>query len=373
MCSELLLMKKAKIQDFSQDDHNANKGTERGLRMLDDSISKLGLGRSILVDKHNRIIAGNKTQERAIDRGLEDAIVVETDGKQLVVVKRNDLDLSDSSPDNPDRQLAYADNAVAAHDLSWDSETILADIESGVDLSAWFDAKDIEAMLDSFAVDTIQGNEDSDSDYPLSSKDVPDALFPSDNDFGIPTLDLRLQADALDLPFMLWGAQKRPLQMNGTWGFYVYDYFFSALWADPTLVINTRPVNAVEPNFSTGADTPRIVALWSIYRKRWLARYWQSFGIRIFVDLNVHPEFYQDNLIGVPRGWKAYCTRGYEDRLDYIEQEYELACKHAESDSIIFVVYGGGKAVKQYAQKRNWIWLNETMTLRRERLNAKGQ
>ena len=46
------------------DSRNANKGTERGLALLDKSLRQYGAGRSILVDKNGRVIAGNKTLYR---------------------------------------------------------------------------------------------------------------------------------------------------------------------------------------------------------------------------------------------------------------------------------------------------------------------
>jgi len=56
---------RAKLKDLTFDEHNANKGTERGTAMLADSLQELGAGRSILIDRNNRIIAGNKTAEQA--------------------------------------------------------------------------------------------------------------------------------------------------------------------------------------------------------------------------------------------------------------------------------------------------------------------
>ena len=56
------MLKTTKISDLTPDPQNANKGTERGRGMIEDSLRRLGAGRSILVDKHNRVIAGNKTQ-----------------------------------------------------------------------------------------------------------------------------------------------------------------------------------------------------------------------------------------------------------------------------------------------------------------------
>lgn len=50
---------RGKVSDLQPDKRNANKGTERGLKALDHSLRQYGAGRSLLVDKHGRIIAGN--------------------------------------------------------------------------------------------------------------------------------------------------------------------------------------------------------------------------------------------------------------------------------------------------------------------------
>lgn len=126
-----------KISEFTTDPRNANLGSERGLQVLDNSLSETGLGRSIVTDKNGVIIGGNKTTERSIDRGFEDAVVVHTDGKQLVVVQRDDLDLSDTDPANPARKLAYYDNVASQH-LAWDANVIAQDVAAGVDLSGMF-------------------------------------------------------------------------------------------------------------------------------------------------------------------------------------------------------------------------------------------
>lgn len=123
-----------KIKDLILDPQNANTGTERGLRVLDDSLGEVGLGRSVVTDKYGTIIAGNKTAERAIDRGFEDAIVVHSDGKKLVVVQRDDLDLTDTDPNNKARALAYFDNRSAEVSLNWNPEQLQADKEAGVEV-----------------------------------------------------------------------------------------------------------------------------------------------------------------------------------------------------------------------------------------------
>lgn len=84
------------LSDLRQDERNANKGTERGAAMLGNSLQQFGAGRSVLADKNGALIAGNKTIQSAAGMGLENVIVVQTDGSQIVVVQRTDLDLNDA-------------------------------------------------------------------------------------------------------------------------------------------------------------------------------------------------------------------------------------------------------------------------------------
>ena len=104
------------LADLTPDGENFNKHTEFGQKLLEDSLRKFGAGRSILVDKDGKIIAGNSTTETAAAIGMEDVIVVHTDGKKLVVVQRTDLSLD--SPEG--RELALADNMTALKGIDLD-------------------------------------------------------------------------------------------------------------------------------------------------------------------------------------------------------------------------------------------------------------
>jgi len=133
------------IDKLTPDARNANQGTKRGLDLLDESLRQNGAGRSVLLDKHNRVIAGNKTVERAADVGIDDVVIVDSDGSKLVAVRRTDLDLE---TDPRARQLAYADNRVAEVDLAWDPSQIAADLEAGLDLSGMFYPEELSAILE---------------------------------------------------------------------------------------------------------------------------------------------------------------------------------------------------------------------------------
>ena len=125
------------LADLTPDGENFNKHTEFGQKLLEDSLRKFGAGRSILVDKDGNIIAGNSTTETAAAIGMEDVIVVPTDGKKLVVVQRTDLSLD--SPEG--RELALADNMTALKGIDLDlakvQETLGDDLAKawGMDLT----------------------------------------------------------------------------------------------------------------------------------------------------------------------------------------------------------------------------------------------
>jgi hypothetical protein len=191
----------------------------------------------------------------------------------------------------------------------------------------------------------------------IAGGDVPATVFPSDNEWGVPTLLLECQAGVVDLPFTRWGRARRKDRMRGTWHMYTDDYRFGALVSRPQALLNSACVATVEPNFSVHAQTPRAEVLHRTYVKRWLARFWQSHGIRILVDLHVAEEHADINLLGVPPGWASFCTRGGGD-VGRLEREHERAAAIA-GGPLLFVVYGGGKATEALCRARGWLWFAE--------------
>ena len=191
---------------------------------------------------------------------------------------------------------------------------------------------------------------------------VPDAVWGSDNLYGIPMLDINMQADHLEAPFMGWGTKARKNRMTGTYHFYVEDSRFEQVWRDPLAIANSACYAIVEPNFSVYTDMPKAVALWQMFRKRWITRWLQSIGIKAIVDLNIAHKHDDLRFIGVPEGWKAYCTRAYSARLVETVIEYEQAVRHAGGGTILFVCYGGGKQAEALSQEHGWIWYPDQQT-----------
>ena len=169
--------------------------------------------------------------------------------------------------------------------------------------------------------------------------------YPSDNEWDVPCLLRELQGAPVVPPVCSWGSVSRSSWMPGTWVMFVDDARFGRLLRSPLQLTASGCHAAAEPNISLYDDSPMAEAIWAIYRKRWVARSWQDVGIRVLVDLNVPERYSRMNLLGVPRGWRAYATRGYANRPDSFVAECELAQEWAGGGATV-LVFGGGKRVQ---------------------------
>jgi len=132
-----------KIAELIPDKRNANRGTRRGADAVAKSLRDYGAGRSVLVDRNGNVLAGNQTVKAASAAGIDqDVIVVETDGNQLVVVRRTDLDRDDPKA----RALAIADNRAAELGLEWDPAN-LAELSTGLDLQPFFSITELAEII----------------------------------------------------------------------------------------------------------------------------------------------------------------------------------------------------------------------------------
>lgn len=201
---------------------------------------------------------------------------------------------------------------------------------------------------------------------------IPDQIFPVDpegGDWGIPVLDDSMQAQSVDIPFLCWGEQKRTLDLqgNGTLHFFTDDYRYgNSIYEHPEKILKHHPRNIVEPNFSLYLDMAPAFGLQAIYKKRVVSRMMQDRGIRVFVDLNVAQSFIKLNLIGVPKGWRSFCTRGYSDRLPGLALEYEIAQHSAAlgGRKPLFVVYGGGSKCRDFCKEVGAVYITPNIVLK---------
>lgn len=135
------------LKDIKFDQHNFRKHNSKNQKLIKKSIKETGFGRSVVIDSENELIAGNGVvSQLPKDTKIK---VIETDGSELVVVKRIDLKTNDRKR----QQLALNDNATADK-VEWNNDELIANF-SVEDLKEW-DIKvpnvenDLEDLSDEF-------------------------------------------------------------------------------------------------------------------------------------------------------------------------------------------------------------------------------
>ena len=188
-----------------------------------------------------------------------------------------------------------------------------------------------------------------------------DYLYPTDNEYQIPTLLADNQPVHVELPLAPWGAEGRYKKGITTYHFYVDDYRFEQLFKNPILLLQSGCRAVVEPNVSIHDQTPVAIALWQIYRKRYLARYLQECGLQVWADLNVSPHLERWNALGIPQGYNAFFTRGVSGWQPTLDRHLEMARRISECDHPNLVVYGGGNDIADWCMAKQVVHISEYM------------
>lgn len=333
--------------------------TDRGYKKLKKSIKEnpeLLSYRELLVypyaDGRYIIIGGNSRYRALVELKYKEAPCKVLDkGTDIEQLKRYILIDNHSSGDWETTLLAEGWTQLEIDDIGLDIE--LPDLTT--DDIFGDDVPDTEE--DS----TEEEEEVEDDKQSFYQSMLSDCLYESNNIYDIPTLRLDMQAGKVILPLAPWGADSRLRKDISTYHFFVEDYRFEAIWKDPTKVLMSGVQALVEPNLSLFDTTPVAYGLQQIYKKRWIARYFQECGIKVYADLNVSRKFQEYNKLGIPEGYNAFFTRGYADRISTLEEEIEIARLISGLDNPNLIVYGGGAKVHEVCAKHNLVYVEQYM------------
>lgn len=342
-------------------DGNPRTITKKQFALLKDHLETLGdLSGVVFCHKHQCYVGGNQRSE--VFNGSEIEIIERYDKptaqKTVAIgyIKYNGEKFAYREVEFTDYEFRMA-CIVANNDGGENDWDILANEWNTEDLEDW---GLFIPNLEPAEADDVLAKDEDEEDEPEKVEWVPDCLFASDNSFDIPTLKMSKENTYLQLPFKPYGADARTKTGVGTYHFYVDDYRFNAIWNDPTKLINSGCGAIVEPNCSLYETTPIGYGIFLIYKKRWIARFLQDFGIDVFVDLNVTEKFQKYNVLGVPQGYNAFFTRGYDNRMKALEQELQIAKDISGLENPNFCVYGGSKKVKEFCNKHNLTFVQNT-------------
>lgn len=193
-----------------------------------------------------------------------------------------------------------------------------------------------------------------------------DVLYPSDNKFDIPTLLLDQQAGKLELPLSPWGANSRLRKDVTTYHFYVDDYRFEALFKDPIKLLVSGCKAVVEPNCSCHDQTPIAYGIQLIYKKRWLCRYLQDCGIKVYADLNVSHKFIEYNKMGIPKGYNAFFTRGLDGWMESLRSDLQVAQEISGMKVPNLIVYGGGDEIQKFCRENGLLYVTDFINAKKK-------
>lgn len=139
------------MEEIKYDPKNFRIHNDRNKGIIRKSLEECGAGRSVLMDKENYLIAGNGVYEEAQALGIP-VRVVETDGKELVVIKRTDLALEDDRR----KLLALADNH-ASDTSEFDMDLVIENFSDDL-LKDWeFSLEDVD-LSDELPASTTKPN-----------------------------------------------------------------------------------------------------------------------------------------------------------------------------------------------------------------------
>ena len=132
------------IGQLKPDATNRRQHNPRNIGMIAASLNEIGAARSIVIDEHDNILAGNGTIEAAAQAGIERLRVIDADGEEIIAVRRSNL------TDAQKRRLALFDNRTAEL-AEWDVDQLLADVTEGLDFEGMFQPYELAALLRSVA------------------------------------------------------------------------------------------------------------------------------------------------------------------------------------------------------------------------------
>lgn len=131
------------LADFIPARVNANRHTQRGLGLLDNSMAQDGFLSPITVAADGEAIDGSARLETAATRFDRPPIIIESDGTQPVIHIRRDIP---NAKTPQAKRLAVAANRVGQVDLDFDADVLTA-LAEDVDLSQFWFPEELSELL----------------------------------------------------------------------------------------------------------------------------------------------------------------------------------------------------------------------------------
>lgn len=117
-----------KITDLLPDTNNFNKHSPFGMGLLEKSMQQHGFMEAGVISEDGVIISGNARQETAVNIGLEDIQIIDTDGKRAIYLRATGV----NSGTKEFSELALKLNATAKANIIFDAQLVEAELGEAI-------------------------------------------------------------------------------------------------------------------------------------------------------------------------------------------------------------------------------------------------
>lgn len=369
-------MKYRKVADLHPLPNNPRTIDKAGLDRVVDSIKLNGFwehrpmaleeqdGRLIVLDGNQRLKAVKRLKIKEVPTVLYSDL---TDDERNDLILRSNINNGEWDFGALQTDPAFEDVDFGFIGLEFPKESASKKGGAKTANAAPFDNPDDEDVDDDNDIDDEQGDdEEADEKEAFYRSMLKDVLYESDNIYEIPNLLLEMQAGKVELPLNPWGANSRLRKEVATYHFYVDDYRFEALFKDPIKLLTSGCKAVVEPNCSCHDQTPIAYGISLIYKKRWLCRYLQECGIKVYADLNVAHKFIEYNKMGIPKGYNAFFTRGLDGWMESLKSDLQVAQEISGLERPNLVVYGGGDEIKEFCRQHGLLYIHDFINAKKK-------
>lgn len=201
-------------------------------------------------------------------------------------------------------------------------------------------------------------------------------LFETDNEFGFPEVTSNEFTPTELIPFHMCKKQLKGDKEKGV-HFFLDDYKFEQVWTSPTKYTKMFLYygNIISPTFSVWENQPYALNLFNMYRRRWLARYYQECGVNVLLEVGwAEKDSYDYCFSGIEKGSKVILntvgTRMIDNRRLFTEGYSEML-KRLEPSGLY--VYGEFMPLDFNKDFNNVIYYPSFWAEKRDKINSKKE
>lgn len=308
------------IKDLKPYSKNARKN-DKAVKYVAKSIENFGFKVPVIIDKDNVIVCGHTRYKASKKLGYNEIPCI----------------IADDLTEEQIKAFRLADNKVSEK-ADWDFDLLSDEINDIIDIN-----------MEDFGFEFIDYEKNKiDTQKKVESiLNLQKANFEGVGEYDIPELEPIYEYEIGDIKewigFNYVLSDKEP--EGKAVHFFIDDYQFNRIWNNPEKYVDKlRKYEVVlTPDFSPYADMPMATQIFNHYRKHWVGRYLQEYGVKIIPTIRASKDerSFKWYLDGEPKGGVVCISSMWtskEDDREYFIKEYNQMYEKLKPSKIY--IYG---------------------------------